>query len=85
MAQTVWTPNQTQKDFMALVAQHENGITIFELKMLGHDFKTGSINILITKGLVEIVGDREFPCEVVYNGVVVGHTTKSGKIFKIVA
>ena len=84
MAKTNWTMNETQKAFMAEVAQHAEGVTIFELKLAGHDFKSGSINTLISKGYVEVVGDREFACEVMYHGVVVGKTTKTGKIYKAV-
>ena len=83
MAKNVWTMNDTQKAFMAEVSKYEDGVTIFELKMAGHDFKSGSINTLISKGYVEVVGDREFVCDVVYGGVVVGKTTKTGKIYKV--
>ena len=79
-----WTMNDTQKAFIAEVSKYEDGITIFELKLAGHEFKTGAVNPLITKGYMEIVGDREFVCDVVYSGVVVGKTTKTGKIYKVV-
>ena len=84
MAKTTWTMNDTQKAFMAEVSKYADGVTIFELKLAGHDFKSGSINTLISKGYVEVVGDREFACDVVYGGVVVGKTTKTGKIYKAV-
>ena len=83
MANTTWTPNETQKAFMNLVGTYENGVTIFELKMAGYEFKTGSVNILITKGLVKITGERIFNCDIVYNGQVVGHTTKKGSIYEL--
>ena len=85
MAKQTWSMNETQKKFVELLGRYPDGITLFELKLEGIEFKTGSINALITKGLVEIAGDREFACEIVYNGVVVGHTTKSGKIYRLVS
>ena len=84
MAQNKWTMNETQKAFMEVLAQYAEGVTMFELKLAGHDFKTGSINTLITKGLVVTDGEREFACDVVYNGAVVGKVTKTGKVYKLV-
>lgn len=84
MAQNKWTMNDTQKRFMEVLGQYADGVTMFELKLAGHDFKTGSVNTLVTKGLVATDGEREFACEVVYNGVVVGKVTKTGKVYKLV-
>lgn len=84
MAQNTWKMTETQKAFMGVLAQHADGVTMFELKLAGYDFKTGSINTLITKGLVVTDGEREFSCDIVYNGKVVGKTTKTGKIYKLV-
>lgn len=84
MAAKTWTMNAIQKDFVAVLKNYENGITLFELKLAGKEFKTGSINTLISKGIVEIAGEKEFACEVVFNGQVVGKTTKTGKIYKLV-
>ena len=84
MAQNKWTMNDTQKRFMEVLGQYADGVTMFELKLAGHDFKTGSVNTLVTKGLVATDGEREFACEVVYNGQVVGKTTKTGKVYKLV-
>ena len=84
MAQNTWKMNETQKAFMEVLGQYADGVTMFELKLAGHDFKTGSINTLITKGLVVTDGERDFTCDVVYNGVVVGKVTKSGKVYKLV-
>lgn len=83
MAQKTWTMNETQKAFMEVLAQYAEGVTMFELKLAGKEFKTGSINTLITKGLVVTDGEREFECEVVYNGVVVGKVTKTGKVYRL--
>ena len=84
MAQNKWTMNETQKAFMGVLANYADGVTMFELKLAGHDFKTGAVNTLITKGLVVTDGDRDFACEVVYNGQVVGKVTKTGKVYKLV-
>ena len=85
MAQTNWKMNETQKAFMDVLAGYPDGVTMFELKLAGHDFKTGSINALISKGLVSTDGDeREFQCDVVYNGVKVGTVKKTGKVYKLV-
>ena len=79
-----WTPNATQKHFMELVGSYENGVTMFELKLAGHDFKTGSVNTLLTKGLVVTDADeRVFECDVVYNGMKVGTTKKTGKVYRL--
>ena len=84
MAQTNWKMNETQKAFMEVLGQYADGVTMFELKLAGHDFKTGSINTLITKGYVVTDGEKDFTCDVVYDGVVVGKVTKSGKVYKLV-
>ena len=49
MAAKTWTMNKTQADFVAVLKDYENGITLFELKLAGKEFKTGSINTLISK------------------------------------
>lgn len=77
-----WTMNETQKAFVEEVkAAGENGITIFELKLQGKNFATGAVNILVTKGVLAKAGEREFVCDVMFNGVKVGETTKTGVIF----
>ena len=76
--------NETQKNFVEVLKGYENGITLFELKLVGIEFKSGSINTLISKGIVSADDEREFKCDVVYNGVVVGHTTKTGKVYRLV-
>lgn len=79
-----WTPNDTQKRFMEVVANYPDGVTLFELELAGHSFKSGAINTLITKGVVKTAPEkREFSCDVVYNGVVVGKTTRKGTVYFI--
>lgn len=84
MAQSKWQMNEVQKSFMEVLGQYKNGITIFELKLAGYNFKTGSINILVSKGLVSTEGERKFECDVVYNNQIVGKVTKVGKVYKLV-
>ena len=84
MANKTWKMNDTQKQFVETLESYENGATLFELKLAGKEFKSGSINTLISKGIVEIDGEREFACDIVFNGVVVGKITKTGKVYKLV-
>ena len=84
MANKTWEMNAVQKSFVETLKGYENGVTLFELKLQGIEFKTGAINVLTRKGIVEITGEREFECDVVYNGVVVGKATKTGKVYKLV-
>ena len=57
MAQTKWQPNETQKLFLGALADG----TVKSLKQinaeLGKEIKTGSVNTLITKGLVKSIAD----------------------------
>ena len=78
-----WQMNDTQKAFVNELNARGGEATLFEMKLDGKVFKTGSINSLITKGVVEIVGEREYACEVVYNGQIVGKITKTAKVYKV--
>ena len=84
MANKTWKMNDTQKQFVETLESYENGATLFELKLAGKEFKSGSINTLISKSIVKIDGEREFNCDIVFNGVVVGKITKTGKVYKLV-
>lgn len=84
MATKQFTPNETQTTFLNVLKDYADGVTLFELKLAGKEFKSGSINCLIAKGYVVVDGDREFNCDIVYNGVVVGHSTKTGKVYRLV-
>ena len=57
MAKTVWTPNENQKKFMGALADGQVKSLRQINNELGTDLKTGSINTLITKKLVESVAD----------------------------
>ena len=55
-----WTPNETQRDFMKGLADAPDGLTLAEINAkLGKEIKTGSINTLLTKGLVIADGEHE--------------------------
>ena len=84
MANKTWKMNDTQKQFVETLESYENGATLFELKLAGREFKSGSINTLISKSIVKIDGEREYDCDIVFNGVVVGKITKTGKVYKLV-
>lgn len=84
MANKTWKMNETQTQFVETLGTYENGATLFELKLAGKEFKSGSINTLISKGIVEIDGEREYLCDIVYNGVMVGKITKTGKVYRLV-
>ena len=84
MANKTWKMTDTQKQFVETLENYENGATLFELKLAGKEFKSGSINTLISKGVVETAGEREYLCDIVYNGVVVGKITKTGKVYELV-
>ena len=84
MANKTWKMTDTQRQFVETLESYENGATLFELKLAGKEFKSGSINTLISKGVVETAGEREYLCDIVYNGVVVGKITKTGKVYKLV-
>jgi hypothetical protein len=70
-----WTPNKNQKAFMEALEGVEEGLTLSEVnEKLGTEIKTGSINCLLTKGLVEADGERE----------VMVMTKKKVKVYKLV-
>ena len=82
--QKTWTMNETQKAFVNEVKMAgKNGVTIFELKLQGKNFASGAVNTLVKKGVLVTKGEREFVCDVVFNGVKVGETTKTGVIFAL--
>jgi len=58
-----WTPNELQKSFMNALADGKE-LTLAEVsEVVGKEIKTGSINTLISKGLViSNKGAREIVC-----------------------
>ena len=50
---TEWTPNPTQSRFLKALAGEQKPLTLKEIsEKLGVELKSGSINCLVTKGLV---------------------------------
>lgn len=77
--------NETQNKFVNALRKYPDGITLLELKLNGDgEFKTGSINTLTSKGIVNADGEKEFSCDVVYNGAVIGKVKKTAKVYKLV-
>lgn len=81
---TEWSMNETQKSFVEALEAHAEGATLLDLKLEGKEFKTGSINTLVAKGIVTADAEKSYDCEIVYNGVTVGRVTKKGKIYRLV-
>lgn len=81
-----WTMNDNQTKFVAVLKDYPNGATLLEIKRdKGIEFKTGSINTLVSKGLVSAEEERTYECNVVYENQVVGHTKLTRKVYKLVA
>ena len=84
---TNWQPNEKQKLFLgALKKADGKALTLAEIsKSVGVEIKSGSINTLIGKGIVQ-TEDVSYECNVVRkdNGEVVGSTKKSVKAYKLV-
>lgn len=77
--------NPTQIAFLEEVEKHPEGITLFELKLAGKEFKSGSVNTLVKQGYCSLDSeDRVFECDIVFNGQVIGTTKKTGKVFKFI-
>ena len=78
-----WEPNETQRDFMKVLAGYPDGTTLKDIELdTGRVFKTGAINTLISKGLV-IAADGEYQVNLVYRDTVIGSVKKSWKIYKL--
>lgn len=80
-----WSMNDTQKDFVAVLANYPNGVTLKDIELdTGKVFKTGSVNVLVSKGIVAAV-DNEVEVELVYRDVVIGKVKKPWKLYKLVS
>lgn len=56
-----WTPNANQKKFLEVLSKEPH--TLAELsKLAGVEFKTGSVNALVNKGLVVHGEDQQIVC-----------------------
>ena len=78
-----WTPNDTQKDFLNTLRNYPNGATLRDIEIdTGKTFKTGAINVLVSKGLV-VAEDSEVTVELIYRGVVIGTVKKNWKVYTL--
>lgn len=83
MAEKTWQPNETQKDFMETLKGYPDGATLKDIELdTGKVFKTGAINTLVSRGLVE-ASDGEFSVNKVYRDKVIGSIKMSWKIYKL--
>ena len=85
-----WEMNETQKSFVKILRDntenYPDGMTLREIKKVsGIAFKTGSINTLKSKGIVNTDGKREFVADIVYDGEIIGHKTYSDTVYKLIA
>ena len=81
-----WEMNDTQKEFVKILGENPDGLTLREIKKnYGKEFKSGSINTLASKGIVNTDGIRTFVADIVYDGEVIGHKTYNDTVYKLVA
>ena len=83
---TKWSANDTQKLFMETLKGADGALTLAEVsEIVGKEIKSGSINTLIGRGLVQ-TEDVTYECNIVRkdNGKVVGSTKKTVKAYKLV-
>ena len=80
-----WTINDNQKAFLNALKENGGKATLFELNHLkGNAFKSGAINVLVTKGYVKADEKVEYTCDVVYEGVKVGTVKKTATVYELV-
>ena len=78
--------NDNAKAFLEVLRAEGGKATLFELNHFkGHNFKSGSINTLISKGYVKADEEKVFECDVIYNGVKVGSIKKTAKVYELVS
>lgn len=78
-----WEPNETQKDFMKVLENYPDGATLKDIELdTGKVFKTGAINVLVSKERV-VASDGEFQVNLMYRDTVIGSVKKSWKIYKL--
>ena len=85
MAKSVWSPNETQVKFLGVLKNADGPMTLADVsEVVGQEIKSGSINTLISKGMV-VTSDVEIECLIVRkdNGKVVGSTKKTVKAYAL--
>lgn len=88
LKEKLWSANEKQKRFMEILRKYPDGITLKEIEVAeGETFATGSINTLLSKGLVNGDGKKEVQCELVAEvcgkKVAVGTTKKTWTVYKL--
>lgn len=86
MSKQNWKPNEKQKLFLDVLADG-NAYTLAEIsEKVGSEIKSGSINTLISKKMVQ-TEDVVYECNIVRkdNGSVVGTTKKSVKAYRLIS
>ena len=86
MSKQNWKPTETQKLFLDVLADG-NAYTLVEIsEKVGSKIKSGSINTLISKKIVQ-TEDVVYECNIVRkdNGSVVGTTKKSVKAYRLIS
>lgn len=82
-----WTPSEKQAKFLEILGSSSEPLILAEVNAIaGFEFKTGTTNPLITKGLVS-AEDTEFDCLIVRadnTKKIVGTTKKRVKAYKLV-
>lgn len=86
MSKQTWKPNEKQQLFLNALADG-NAYTLAEIsKKVGTEIKSGSINTLISKKMVQ-TEDVVYECNVVRkdNGMVVGSIKKPVKAYRLIS
>ena len=77
-----WTPNETQNHLEGL-GELPRRSTLKDIELdTGVAYKTGAINILVSKGLV-VAEDSAVKVNLVYRDTVIGAVTKNWKVYKL--
>lgn len=80
----IWQPNETQIAFLKVLENYPNGATLRDIEIdTGVAYKTGAINTLTSKGLVEAL-DTEVMVNLVYRDTVIGQVKKTWKTYRLV-
>lgn len=79
-----WSPNEKQKDFLKELEKHPDGTTLKDIEIeTGKVFATGTINTLVSHGLVNTIDADGLVADIVYKGQVIGQKKLAWKIYKL--
>lgn len=78
-----WSPNATQKAFMETLKEYPDGATLIDIAIDKNvEFKSGAINVLVSKGLVSTEKvDRV--ADIVYRGIKIGEKKDSVNRYRL--